>query len=81
MQIRLDWSNQKGGYNFLPPSNSGTFPLQSERFYQASTGWGPGFDGAFCPLRIHGYRARESVLHCLWKMEQWLQRHLGDATA
>ena len=57
-------------------SNSGTFPLQSERFYQALKGLGARARLCVLPLEDHGYRARESVLHCLWEMEQWLQRHL-----
>ncbi|MBX3169983.1 MAG: prolyl oligopeptidase family serine peptidase [Candidatus Eremiobacteraeota bacterium] len=58
-------------------SNSGTFPLQSERFYQALKGLGARARLCILPLEDHGYRARESVLHCLWEMEQWLERHLA----
>jgi dipeptidyl aminopeptidase/acylaminoacyl peptidase len=59
-------------------SNSGTFPLQSERFYQALKGLGAPVRLCMLPLEDHGYRARESVLHALWEMESWLQRYLGD---
>lgn len=61
-------------------SNSGTFPLQSERFYQALKGLGARARLCVLPLEDHGYRARESVLHCLWEMEQWLERHLVVVT-
>jgi len=57
-------------------SNSGTFPLQSERFYQALKGLGARARLCLLPLEDHSYRARESVLHTLWEMENWLQRHL-----
>ncbi|MBT9585985.1 prolyl oligopeptidase family serine peptidase [bacterium] len=57
-------------------SNSGTFPLQSERFYQALKGLGAPVRLCLLPLEDHGYRARESVLHALWEMESWLDRHL-----
>ncbi|MFN8611619.1 MAG: prolyl oligopeptidase family serine peptidase [Vulcanimicrobiota bacterium] len=59
-------------------SNSGTFPLQSERFYQALKGLGARVRLCLLPLEDHGYRARESVLHCLWEMEQWLAQHLSN---
>lgn len=58
-------------------SNSGTFPLQSERFYQALKGLGARVRLCMLPLEDHAYRARESVLHCLWEMESWLSRHLA----
>ena len=61
-------------------SNSGTFPLQSERFYQALKGLGARVRMCILPLEDHGYRARESVLHCLWEMEQWLERHLQSSS-
>ena len=60
-------------------NNSGTFPLQSERFYNALKGLGVEARLVMLPDESHGYRARESVLHNLWEMENWLGRHLvGD---
>jgi dipeptidyl aminopeptidase/acylaminoacyl peptidase len=30
------------------------------------------------PAESHGYRARESILHCLWEMDQWLDKHVKN---
>lgn len=57
-------------------SNSGTFPLQSERMYQALRGLGATTRLVLLPLEDHSYRAQESVLHCLWEMQQWLDTHV-----
>ena len=62
-------------------SNSGTFPVQSERFFQAIQGNGGVARLVILPLEDHGYRARESVLHVLAEEFEWLERWLGPATS
>ncbi len=57
-------------------NNSGTFPIQSERFYNALKGHGATVRFALLPHESHGYRARESLLHMLWEMETWLDTHV-----
>ncbi len=57
-------------------NNSGTFPLQSRRFYNALKGHGVKTRLVMLPHESHGYRARESVLHTLWEMNSWLNRYL-----
>lgn len=52
--------------------NSGTFPIQSERFYAALKGHGANVRYVVLPLEAHGYRGRESVGHTLWEMARWL---------
>ena len=59
--------------------NSGTFPVQSERFYAALRGNGATTRYVVLPAEAHGYRARESVGHTLWEMTSWLDRHLKNA--
>lgn len=59
-------------------SNSGTFPLQSERLFQALNGLGSKVRYVLLPFEAHGYTARESVGHTQWEMSQWLKLHLGD---
>jgi dipeptidyl aminopeptidase/acylaminoacyl peptidase len=59
--------------------NSGTFPVQSERFYAALKGNGATARYVVLPHEAHGYRARESVGHALWEMTSWLDRHLRGA--
>nr|WP_313413957.1 prolyl oligopeptidase family serine peptidase [Brevundimonas diminuta] len=56
--------------------NSGTFPVQSERFYAALKGNGATVRYVVLPLEAHGYRARESVGHTQWEMATWLDRYL-----
>lgn len=56
--------------------NSGTFPVQTERFYAALKGNGANVRYVVLPLEAHGYRARESVGHTLWEMTRWLNQHL-----
>ncbi|MCH7815394.1 MAG: S9 family peptidase [Proteobacteria bacterium] len=57
-------------------NNSGTFPLQSRRFYNALKGHGVKTRLVMLPHESHGYRARESVMHTLWEMNTWLNRYL-----
>jgi dipeptidyl aminopeptidase/acylaminoacyl peptidase len=57
-------------------NNSGTFPLQSERFYHALKGQGATARLVMLPFESHGYRGEESVLHMLWEMDRWLGRYV-----
>ncbi|MFD1187036.1 S9 family peptidase [Pontibacter rugosus] len=59
-------------------NNSGTFPIQSERFYNALKGHGATARLVFLPAESHGYRAKESVLHMLWEMDQWLEKYVKN---
>ncbi len=59
-------------------NNSGTFPMQSERLYQAIKGLGGTSRLVMLPHESHGYRARESVLHMLWEQTRWLDLYLKD---
>src|SRR5215469_16408686 len=61
-------------------ANSGTFPVQSERLFQAIAGNGGTARMVILPLESHGYVARESVLHVLAEQFGWLDRWLGPAT-
>ncbi|MCX6954281.1 MAG: prolyl oligopeptidase family serine peptidase [Verrucomicrobia bacterium] len=60
-------------------NNSGTFPIQSERFYNALKGQGATTRFTLLPHESHGYRARESLLHMLWEMETWLDVYVKAA--
>ncbi|WP_374468208.1 prolyl oligopeptidase family serine peptidase [Phenylobacterium sp.] len=61
--------------------NSGTFPVQSERFYAALKGAGATVRYVVLPNEAHGYRARESSLHTLWEMTNWLDTYLKPKAA
>ena len=56
--------------------NSGTFPVQSERFYAALKGNGATVRYVQLPGEAHGYLARESVGHTLFEMVSWLDKHV-----
>lgn len=53
-------------------NNSGTFPIQSERFYAALKGHGATVRYVVLPHESHGYAARESVMHTLAEMVNWM---------
>jgi dipeptidyl aminopeptidase/acylaminoacyl peptidase len=59
-------------------SNSGTFPVQTERFYQAIRGLGGTVRYVVLPYEDHGYRGRESVLHRLWESQRWLDKYVKN---
>jgi dipeptidyl aminopeptidase/acylaminoacyl peptidase len=59
-------------------NNPGTFPIQSERFYDALKGHGATVRLVFLPLEAHGYAARESLLHMLWEMNNWLNTYVKN---
>ncbi|MDE1162773.1 MAG: prolyl oligopeptidase family serine peptidase [Acidobacteriaceae bacterium] len=56
--------------------NTGTFPIQSERFYAALKGQGATVRLVFLPLEPHHYGAKESVDHMLWEMSRWLDTYV-----
>lgn len=55
-------------------TNPGTFPIQSERMFQALKGLGKRARLVMLPNEDHGYRARESLLHVLAETDAWLER-------
>jgi dipeptidyl aminopeptidase/acylaminoacyl peptidase len=56
--------------------NTGTYPIQSERFYAALKGQGATVRLVFLPLEAHGYEAHESLQHMLWEMNRWLDTYV-----
>jgi dipeptidyl aminopeptidase/acylaminoacyl peptidase len=59
--------------------NSGTFPVQSERLYQAVKGNGGNVRYVTLPFEAHGYAARESIEHTLYEMLSWFDQHVKNA--
>lgn len=57
-------------------SNPGTYPLQTERLYEALKGLGATVRWVSLPLEDHGYRSREAVGHVLWEMVRWCDRYV-----
>ena len=58
--------------------NPGTFPIQSERFYEAVKGHSGTARLVMLPLEGHGYRAKESMLHLMWEIDRWLDQYVGQ---
>lgn len=65
--------------------NTGTFPINSERLYQAVRGNGGTVRLVMLPLEAHGYASQETLAHVLWEELSWLDKYLkpgggnGDA--
>ncbi|MED6324755.1 MAG: prolyl oligopeptidase family serine peptidase [Pseudomonadota bacterium] len=62
-------------------NNSGTYPMQSERYFNALKGLGAVTRLVMLPKESHGYRAKESVLHTLWEQDQWLEKYVKNKGA
>jgi dipeptidyl aminopeptidase/acylaminoacyl peptidase len=61
--------------------NSGTFPIQSERFYMALKGHGATARYVTLPHEAHGYAARESNMHVMAETVAWLDKYVKNAGA
>jgi dipeptidyl aminopeptidase/acylaminoacyl peptidase len=59
--------------------NSGTFPIQSERFYMALKGFGATVRYVTLPYEAHGYSAAESNKHVITEMLNWLDKYVKNA--
>lgn len=61
--------------------NSGTFPIQSERFYRAIKGNGGNVRYVTLPLEAHGYQAKETLEHVVWEKLTWFDKWVKNADA
>mgnify|MGYP003623398146 FL=1 len=59
-------------------NNSGTFTMQSERYFNALKGLGAPARLVLLPFESHGYAAKESVLHVLWEQDKWLEKYVKN---
>jgi dipeptidyl aminopeptidase/acylaminoacyl peptidase len=59
--------------------NPGTFPINSERLYNAVKGHGGTVRFVFLPYEAHSYRGKENLLHMLWEQNQWLDKYVKNA--
>ena len=59
-------------------NNSGTYPLQSERYYNALKGLGATTRLVMFPKESHGYKAKETILHLIWEQDRWLETHVKN---
>jgi len=59
--------------------NQGTFPINSERLFNAIKGHGGTTRFVYLPYEAHGYRAKENILHMLWESNKWLDTYVKNA--
>ena len=59
-------------------NNPGTFPIQSERMYNAVKGHGGTVRLVYLPYESHGYAGKENILHLLWEQNQWLEKYVKN---
>jgi len=59
-------------------NNSGTYPMQSERYFNALKGLGATVRLVILPKESHGYRSKESILHLLWEQDEWLEKYVKN---
>ncbi|GGD87784.1 alpha/beta hydrolase family protein [Planktosalinus lacus] len=59
-------------------NNSGTYPMQSERYFNALKGLGAPVRLVMLPNESHGYAARESIMHLLWEQDVWLEKYVKN---
>ena len=62
----------------MADNNSGTFPIQSERFYAALKGFGATARLVMLPNESHGYAARETILHKHWEVLNWMNKYVKN---
>lgn len=61
-------------------SNPGTYPIQSERMYDALRGLGGTARLVLLPYEDHGYESQEATGHVLWEMARWCDLYIGTST-
>ena len=59
--------------------NPGTFPINSERLFNAIKGNGGTVKLVMLPYEAHSYRGKENLLHMLWEQNQWLDTYVKNA--
>jgi len=59
--------------------NPGTFPIQSERMFNAVKGFGGIVRYVVLPYEAHGYRGKENLLHMLYEMNSWMDKYVKNA--
>ncbi|MBI5856796.1 MAG: prolyl oligopeptidase family serine peptidase [Sphingobacteriales bacterium] len=60
-------------------NNTGTFPIQSERMFNAIKGHGGTVKYLQLPYESHGYQGRENILHMLNEQFNWLEKYVKNA--
>ena len=59
-------------------NNSGTYPMQSQRYFNALKGLGAVVRLVMLLKESHGYSSKESIYHVLWEQDQWLEKYVKN---
>ena len=59
--------------------NTGTFPIQSDRMFNAIKGNGGTVKYVSLPYESHGYQGRENIMHMLNEQFTWLEKYVKNA--
>src|SRR5690625_936930 len=59
-------------------NNSGTYTVQTERYFDALKNLGAPVRMVLLPKESHGYQAKKNVLHLLYEQDVFLEKHLKD---
>lgn len=59
-------------------NNPGTFPINSERLFNAIKGHGGNVRLVMLPYESHGYTGKENLLHVLAEQGQWLEKFVKN---
>jgi dipeptidyl aminopeptidase/acylaminoacyl peptidase len=59
-------------------NNTGTFPIQSDRMYNAIKGNGGTVKYVSLPYESHGYQGKENLLHLLNEQFNWLEKYVKN---
>jgi dipeptidyl aminopeptidase/acylaminoacyl peptidase len=60
-------------------NNPGTFPINSERLFNAVKGHGGTVKLVMLPYESHSYSGKENLLHMLHEQGQWLEKYVKQA--
>ena len=60
-------------------NNTGTYPIQSERMFNAIKGHGGTVKYVVLPYESHGYAAKENILHLLYEQYAWVEKYVKNA--
>jgi len=58
--------------------NTGTFTIQSERYFAALKALGATARMVLLPMEKHGYAAEENIFHLLWETDQFFEKYLKN---
>lgn len=59
-------------------NNTGTYPIQSDRMFNAIKGHGGTVKYVSLPYESHGYQGRENLLHLLNEQFAWLEKYVKN---